>query len=440
MLTALLVLTLSQAQGLEGLRRVTAKELSNPVQRVVLDNGLVVLLAPDPSASHVAVDVSFRAGTAYEPQSKSGVAHLTEHVVATGVGADDYRAQAEARGLLHFNAITDFEFMSFTLLAPPAELPFALWLNEQRLGGRLARVDDQEIERNRRIVGAEREQNLNDPPYALANKLVFKAAFVPPHPLGDTVFGSQKSLAALTRKDVVDFGTRHLVMKNAVLSLAGRFEPAVALDWVRKTLGTLPAGEPVPKPALQGAQLRPGSTSAVERLSRRPRVSLVWNFEQVPLDSAEALRFAALLVDILSHSYEGLEATTTFVPYVDSALFRVDVVFAYDLPPEEAKEQARGLLRQITERSPREVLLLLTKLAWDAALLRRLDGVDTHAALSVEDEWRYGKAALEPGHGERHWFIDARQLRDTLEARSRLGHVVVHARPTSPRPAPREEP
>ncbi len=67
-------------------RSARADELtlpSLPTETVVLSNGLRVLLAPDPRASLVAVRVVYDVGLADDPNSKRGLAHLTEHLVSS---------------------------------------------------------------------------------------------------------------------------------------------------------------------------------------------------------------------------------------------------------------------------------------------------------------------------------------------------------------------
>src|SRR5438105_8458857 len=104
-------------------RRTTARDFSVDTQRFELTNGLIVLLAPDRGFSNVLVWTPFRAGTLREPAGRSGLAHLVEHLMATGPTAQtDYQTLLETRGARHFNASTDFETMQFETVVPAAEL------------------------------------------------------------------------------------------------------------------------------------------------------------------------------------------------------------------------------------------------------------------------------------------------------------------------------
>ena len=119
----------ARGNRLSDFRKAPGRAFALDVQRVVLPNGLVVLLAPDPAVSSVAVWMTFRAGAQHAPEGKSGLAHLVEHVMASGPTPDtDYAALLERRGARWFNATTTFDAMSFEAVVPAEELPAALWM------------------------------------------------------------------------------------------------------------------------------------------------------------------------------------------------------------------------------------------------------------------------------------------------------------------------
>ena len=134
-------------------RRTSDKDLEVPVQRLVLPNGLVVLLAPDPAATGVWVRMSYRAGTLYEPPGRSGLAHLVEHVFFNGPTPEtDYAAILDRRRARHFNALTNAEELAFDVLVPPEELPLALWCVADRTASVPPAIDAAMVERHRKIA------------------------------------------------------------------------------------------------------------------------------------------------------------------------------------------------------------------------------------------------------------------------------------------------
>jgi predicted Zn-dependent peptidase len=197
-------------------RKTTARDLAVDLQRYELPNGLVVLLAPDPAGSSVFVSTSFRAGTLYEPRGCSGMAHLVEHILASGPTPEtDYAGLLERRGARYFNAHTDFETLQFESIVPAEELPLALWVSADRLGAIPPLVDDAGVERNRRIVLQERALRDVDAPYGLPREKLFSRLFAAPHPLHGSVIGTVSELDQVTAAEVRKFASTLLVPANA---------------------------------------------------------------------------------------------------------------------------------------------------------------------------------------------------------------------------------
>ena len=258
-------------------------------QRFELPNGLIVLLAPDRGFSNVLVWTTFRAGTLYEPAGRSGLAHLVEHLMATGpTPQTDYQTLLETRGARHFNASTDFETMQFETVVPAAELSLALWVDADRLGSLPALIDAEQVERNRRVVLQERAVRDVDAPYGLVDEQLFKRLFAAPHPLHGSVAGVPAELAHVTAGDAQTFATRLLVPANGVLTIVGRFDPAEARRLIEDGLGRLPAGRRARIPALP-----PFGQAMVdarqELIAREPRVIEAWRLSRVSHDEALAL-------------------------------------------------------------------------------------------------------------------------------------------------------
>lgn len=57
------------------------------IRRIILDNGLRVLLAPDDATPAVGIAVHYAVGFRTEPAGRSGLAHLFEHLVFQGAAA-----------------------------------------------------------------------------------------------------------------------------------------------------------------------------------------------------------------------------------------------------------------------------------------------------------------------------------------------------------------
>jgi predicted Zn-dependent peptidase len=432
---ALLLPAPARAGLLEQARKTDARALAVDVQRSVLPNGLVVLLAPDPTATGVAVWMSFRAGAIHEPPGRSGLAHLVEHLVASGpTPATDYGALLERRRARHWNASTGFDAMTFEAVLPAEELPLGLWVLADRLVSVPPLVDDALVERHRRVIVQERALVHVDTPYGLVTERLFGRLYPAPHPLHGGVLGVPAELAAVTAEDVRAFVRTHLVPANAVLTIVGRFEPEVARRLVAERLGTLPPGAPAPRPRLPAFA---GELVEAERepLARTPRVTFAWRFPELPQDHALALELGSQLLGLLTDGAWGMRLSAGLAEYAGEALFTVELTVPYDEPMSAVHGDVDGFLRLLTHREMPLDFMIAANLALDRYAMLELDGLEGRARLLTRLEERSGSRLTVADRLGRRWELDGSTVRDTARAYLRSPKLVLHARPARPKPA-----
>lgn len=414
--------------------RVARAALEVKVQRRVLRNGLVVLLAPDPAAGNAAVWMSFRAGALYEPPGRAGLAHLVEHVLFAGPTPEtDYGGILERRRAQHVNAATGFDRMTFQVVVPAEELPAALWATRDRLDAIPPLIDDALVERNRRAVLEERAMRDVDRPYGLFGEQLFRELFADPHPLHHGVIGDPAELYRSTAADVRRFAAERLVPANAILTVAGAFDPAEVQARIEALFGDLPPGSPARVPALpplNDARM----VKRQEALGRCPRMTVAWRFRDLSIDEAAALELGAQLFTFLTDQAFDMRVGAELVQYDGEAAFFLDLTLPYDEPISAVHGDAEGFLRQLTHTTMPEELIQAGNLALDRFALEALDDVGARAELLTAAEHQYaGRHRL----GEvlhRHWEIEPAAMRDTARRYLQGYAVEVHARPTRPRP------
>ena len=108
---------------------LAAPPIALPHHAFRLDNGLQVLVHVDARLPLVAVDLSYRVGSADEPPGRTGFAHLFEHLMFMGTaraprGAFD--AWMEAEGAWN-NAWTSNDRTYYYEVGPSHSLPLLLW-------------------------------------------------------------------------------------------------------------------------------------------------------------------------------------------------------------------------------------------------------------------------------------------------------------------------
>ncbi len=432
----------SAAGILDEKRRVGREALSVPVERIVLPNGLVVLLAPDPTVSSVAVWMSFRAGALHGDAVRSGLAHLVEHLMASGPTPDtDYAALLERRRARWFNASTGYDFMTFEVIVPAEELPLALWVATDRLATLPGLVDAPLVERHRRVVLQERALVAVDVPYGLVDEHLLGRLYARPHPLHGGVLGTPASLARITAEDVRGFVAERLVASNAILTLAGRFDPAVARRLVEEGPGRLPSGRrPRAAPLPPWAQPMTLVEEHREPLSRAPRVTFAWRFPGISHDDATALQLGAVLLTFLTDGAWGMRIGASLQEYAGESAFTMQLVVPYDEPTGVVQADAEAFLRLLTHREIPFEHLVAANLQLDRAALFALDDLGTRAAVLTRVEDRFAGRVRVADVLARHWDLDGGVVRDTARVHLRLPKLVLHARPLRPKPARAERP
>lgn len=424
----------------EALRKTRSADLTPTIERVVLPNGLTVLLSPVPQASTVVVDVSFFAGAQFEPPGKGGLAHLVEHVMSCGRTPDtDYQSLLEARGAADFNAFTSADLMTFHVVVPPHELPLALWAAADRLLAIPPTIDDAEFDRHRRIVIEERAVRIDDAAYMSAQQALYHQMFPSPHPLHSMVIGSPQELAALTVADAKAFIERCLVPANAIVTLSGNFSAAAAREQVRSTLGRLPSGARLPLP--QTPPRVAGKVVTVpEPRARKPRVTFAWRFGELPVDAASTLDFGAMLVMAYTDGTLGMDVGADYQPFLGGSTFYFDVTLAHEASRNDARNSAEALLRYLTRATAEDAIFGAALLAKDRAQMSALDDPSARATMLTHWEYLVGTGEALARHNERHWSLLPWEIAPVARQWLDRDRFTLHARPLNPLPrrGPRE--
>ncbi len=195
------------------------------------------------------VDVSLSAGSAYEPEAKTGLAGLTHGLLDGGAGDLDEEAISTRLNDIgaRMGGSTDSDRASLTLrtLAYPKECDAALDL--LRLVMTRPTFPEAVLAREKaRSIAAIQEADTK--PDAIAAKR-FAAAIYPGHPYGRSA--TVETVGRIGRDDLVAFHRDHYSAKRAVISIIGDVTRADAERIARSLTESLPAGAPeAPLPAV----------------------------------------------------------------------------------------------------------------------------------------------------------------------------------------------
>lgn len=204
-------------------------------------NGARVYFVPAPELPIVDVRVVFDAGSAKDA-GKDGVAQLANGLLGEGAGelnADQIAERFEGLGAqFGGDAQRDMAIVSLRSLTEPSLLTPALDTLTTVLTQPTFPADAFERERTRTLVALRSQE---ESPEDIASKAFF-AALYPGHPYGTPPLGTEASIKALSRDDLVNFYRRYYVARNATVAIVGALDRAGAERIAEQVVGQLPEG------------------------------------------------------------------------------------------------------------------------------------------------------------------------------------------------------
>ena len=176
-------------------------------EKFVLENGLEVVLYQNLSFPTVAVNIWYKVGSANEHPSKTGFAHLFEHMMFQGsLNVEKemhFKYIQEAGGSL--NGSTSMDRTNYYETLPADSLELALWLESDRMGYLLPALTEEKLENQKSVVMNERRQNYDNQPYGLAWEILFSNLFPENHPYHWPTIGWMKDIEQFEMSDVKKF-------------------------------------------------------------------------------------------------------------------------------------------------------------------------------------------------------------------------------------------
>jgi zinc protease len=280
LLVAVAGLAVSSAQN----RTASAPSAASGIPRLTfekytLPNGLDVILSQDHRIPMVAVNLWYHVGPANEEPGRTGFAHLFEHMMfqsSKHVPEDAHFKLLEAAGASDINGTTDYDRTNYFETIPANQLELALWLESDRMGYLIDKVDQPSLSNQQDVVRNERRQSVENQPYGLAEETLVQTLFPPKHPYYGNVIGSHEDIQAAKLDDVRRFFRQYYAPNNASLAIVGDFEPAQAKALVQKYFGTLKRGSAVPPIKAATPKITSERRKTVTARVELPRVYMAW--------------------------------------------------------------------------------------------------------------------------------------------------------------------
>ena len=206
-----------------------------------LPNGLKVFLLEEHKAPVVTIQIWYRVGSRNEITGKTGLAHVTEHMMFKGtktVGKGEYSRMISKAGGTE-NAFTGTDYTTYFVNIASDRIDLAIKLEADRMENLI--VDPKEFLLERDVVKEERRLRTEDDPQSLVVENLFATAFLV-HPYHSPIIGWMNDLDHLTRDDIYNFYKKYYLPNNATLVIVGDIDPKRVMEKVRNTFGKVPRG------------------------------------------------------------------------------------------------------------------------------------------------------------------------------------------------------
>ena len=200
-----------------------------------------MIVHEDHSTPMAVVDIMYDVGARDEDPSKTGFAHLFEHLMFGGsVNIRDFETPLNMAGGEN-NAYTTNDVTNYYIQLPAENLETALWLESDRMLS-LA-FSKKSLDVQRKVVCEEFKEHYINKPYGDTWFKLREMAYQR-HPYRWMTIGKELShIENASLADVKAFFHKHYCPANAILAIAGNITVARARELVEKWFGDIPPGE-----------------------------------------------------------------------------------------------------------------------------------------------------------------------------------------------------
>ncbi len=299
----------------------------------------------------------YRAGSLYEPAGKTGLAHLTEHMMFRGTRARPQGWIDRLTGQLGGtnNAMTTCDHAIYYFVLPSEHWATPLEIEADRMFH--CEFGPEAFETERRVAVEERMM-LDDDPETLVYEAVDTLAF-DRHPYQDPVVGLTSDITGLTQDDLQGFYADRYRPEEAVLAIVGSLEH----DRVQAEVEMLFSAGCDPREEVAGAVEDPAVTeprrSVLPGLSPSPQVVLAFRTPAAAHEDTPALELLAALLSsgrsslmytrLVDDLGMATEVSASRIPQTDPGLLYLSASLHSGVSPEECEDEILKLVSGLVE-------------------------------------------------------------------------------------------
>src|SRR5215813_4505335 len=237
----MLIAILLFLQAAQTVEPYTFREDQGQATKVILKNGLTVLVREQQAVPLASVTTYVKAGYFDEDDRIAGISHVIEHMFFKGTSkrpVGEIARQTQALGG-YLNAYTYYDRTAYHTEVPTENMRQALEMQADALLNSV--YDADELKKEIEVVLQENNRKLDNPP-AVSSEKLYETAFQQ-HRMKRWRIGTPDGLRALTRDDIVDYVKKYYRPSNIILSISGQLDIEQTIAQVVKLYGNIPADD-----------------------------------------------------------------------------------------------------------------------------------------------------------------------------------------------------
>ena len=226
-------------------------------KKTTLSNGLRVITVPVKDSPAVMVLVMVETGSNYEAKIQNGLSHFLEHMCFKGTinrpKSSDIAKELDGLGAEN-NAFTSNEYTGYYAKAAKKhfsklfEIISDLYLNPT--------LPTEDLEKERGVILEEISMYEDLPQrkvYDVLSELMYGDI-----PAGRTIIGPRANIKKFTRKDFINYRSKHYVADKTIVVVAGDVDEKAVIQEVKKNFRNIATGKRLSKLAVKSNQKLPG--------------------------------------------------------------------------------------------------------------------------------------------------------------------------------------
>ncbi|MBM7613720.1 M16 family metallopeptidase [Alkaliphilus hydrothermalis] len=205
-------------------------------KKYTLDNGLRIVTEHIPYVKSISIGVWIEAGSKHENLINNGASHFIEHMLFKGTATRSAKDLADVVDGVggQINAFTAKECTCYYLKVLDSHYKLAIDILADMIFN--SKFDEKDIDRERSVI-LEELSMYEDSPEDVAHDLLSQS-ILKDHSLGYPILGTRETLLATTRESLLAHMEKYYIPKNAVISVAGNFEPESLLKEIKEKFGS----------------------------------------------------------------------------------------------------------------------------------------------------------------------------------------------------------